>query len=233
MLTLLGKKGYEIEMREIEIKKGKINTDLLLKYGFQKNGSEYFYSCIIFDGQMVLNFSVRNDILYGEILDEFEEEYTLHLSESASGEFVGRVKFEYENKINEVLNCVLEYRSYKTIQATEIMEYIKTTYGSEFEYLWDDDSCIARRKDNNKWYIVFMTVSKSKLGFNSSEKVEVINLRLTEENVKRHVDNQSFFSAYHMNKKYWITVLLNSGVDTNEIFKLIDGSYNLVGNKKH
>ena len=219
-------------MREVEIKKGKINTDLLLKYGFQKNGSEYFYSCNIFDGQMVVNLLVRDDVLYGEILDEFEEEYTLHLNESASGEFVGRVKFEYESKINEVLDCVLEYRTYKAQQATEITEYIKTSYGSELEYLWDDDNCIARRNDNGKWYIVFMTISKSKLGFKSSEKGEVINLRLTEENVKRCVDNRRYFNAYHMNKKYWITILLDSGINTNEIFTLIDESYNLVGNNK-
>ena len=40
-----------------------------------------------------------------------------------------------------------------------------------------------------------------------------------------HVEIQS---GYHMNKKHWNTVLLNSGFDDGKIYELIDHSYNLV-----
>lgn len=219
-------------MREIEIKKGKINDDLLLKSGFTRWKNGFNYCCNIIDGQMKLCFFVLNGKLYSEIIDEFDEEYTLHLNEGADGEFVGRVKNEYESKLNEVLDEIIEYRSYKSVQANEIIEYLRLKYNNELEFLWDDDNAIARRLDNKKWYIVFMTISKSKLGFKSNDRIEVINLRLTEENVAKCVDNSRFFPAYHMNKRYWITLMLDGGIETAEIFKLIDESYDLVSNKR-
>ena len=220
-------------MREIEIKKGKISTDLMLKYGFIDTGKDFFYTAFILNGDMKLNFHVNKSMqIFSELLDEFGDEYTLHLNESASGNFVGLVKSEYESKVNEILDNILEYSVFKSSQARAIISYIKDTYDSEIEFLWDDDNGIARRSDNKKWYIVFMTIPKSKLGFKDSSRVEVVNLRLNSEDVASIIDNERFFPAYHMNKKYWITVLLDSEIDTDKIFKLIDESYNLVGNKK-
>lgn len=220
-------------MREIEIKKGKINTDLLLSYGFTKYKDGFIYSDNIMNGQMKLCFFVLNNKLYSEISDEFGEEYTLHLNESADGEFVGQVKFEYESKVNEILVAILEHKIFKSEQAKYIIDYISDTYGGKIEFLWDDDNGIIRRDDNKKWYIVFMNISKIKLGFKDNSKVEIINLRLKCEDVPAIIDNESFFPAYHMNKKYWISVLLDGGADTEHIFRLIDESYKLVGNKSH
>ncbi|MBO5356163.1 MAG: MmcQ/YjbR family DNA-binding protein [Clostridia bacterium] len=220
-------------MREIEIKKGKVSVDSLLRFGFEKCNENYIYSCNIIDNQMRLTFLIaENGKLFSRLVDEFDEEYTLHLNEGASGEFVGRVKCEYESKLNKVLDGIIEYNCYKSKEANEIIEYIRLKYNSELEFLWNDDNAIARRTDNKKWYIVFMTIPKSKLGLKSNDRVEVINLRLTEENVAGCVDNMHFFPAYHMNKRYWITVMLDSEIDTGEILKLVDESYNLVSNKR-
>ena len=60
-------------MREIEIKKGKINTDLLLSFGFTKYKDGFIYSYDIMNGQMKLCFFVLNNKLYSEITDEFGE----------------------------------------------------------------------------------------------------------------------------------------------------------------
>ena len=217
-------------MREIEIKKGKISIPMLLEYGFTKCDDYYSYACNIIDNQMTLSFrAMENEKLFSEVVDEFGEEYTLHLNQGASGEFVGRVKYEYESKLNELLDFIIEHNCYKGKQANEIINHIQSKYNSRLEFLWDDDNAIARRDDNKKWYIVFMTISKSKLGLSSKDKAEVINLRLTKEKVSEYIDNISFFPAYHMNKKYWITVLLDSVACTDEILKLVDESYCLVG----
>ena len=34
--------------------------------------------------------------------------------------------------------------------------------------------------------------------------------------------------AYHMNKKYWITVPLDERIEDEELFKLVEKSYNLI-----
>ena len=41
---------------------------------------------------------------------------------------------------------------------------------------------------------------------------------------------EGVFAGYHMNKKHWNTVLLNSDVPDHEIYKFIDISYDIVLN---
>ena len=36
-----------------------------------------------------------------------------------------------------------------------------------------------------------------------------------------------FYPAYHMNKQYWITILLNAGVEDKKIAALLEMSYEL------
>ena len=43
---------------------------------------------------------------------------------------------------------------------------------------------------------------------------------------------EGFYKAWHMNKTYWITIVLDNTISTKEIMNLIDKSYNLVKPKK-
>ena len=72
-----------------------------------------------------------------------------------------------------------------------------------------------------------MTVSKSKLGLDDDEKIEIVDLRIKTEETEKTVDNKKYFSGYHMNKKHWITICLDGSVSTDEIFERIEESYNL------
>ena len=38
------------------------------------------------------------------------------------------------------------------------------------------------------------------------------------------------YEAYHMNKKNWISILLNDSLDDELLFKLLDNSYRYVDN---
>ena len=40
--------------------------------------------------------------------------------------------------------------------------------------------------------------------------------------------NRGFFGAYHMNKTYWFTILLDQKLSWKQLQKLIDESYRLV-----
>ena len=55
------------------------------------------------------------------------------------------------------------------MKTEEIFEYVQKQYGTVPEYLWSKspDSAVLRHK-NGKWYAVFMTVEKSKLGLFST-----------------------------------------------------------------
>ena len=56
----------------------------------------------------------------------------------------------------------------------EIFEYVQKQYGTMPEYLWSKspDSAVLRHK-NGKWYAVFITVEKSKLGLEGNNLVDI------------------------------------------------------------
>lgn len=139
----------------------------------------------------------------------------------------GKVRFEYEAVLKDIINKCTETEIFKERQTKKAIEYIRKKYKDECEFPWDDDNIIIRNKDSKKWYALFMTISRSKLGIESKEDVEVVNLHTLSEMSEIIVDNEGIFPAYHMNKKSWITVLLDSTISDEELFELIDNSYKL------
>ena len=81
-------------------------------------------------------------------------------------------------------------------------------------------------KKTNKWFGIVMQIDKSKL-INDEGLVEVINVKV-DDLVDNYVDNKSIFKAYHMNKKSWISIILDDSLSDCYIIKLIDISYSLV-----
>ena len=72
-----------------------------------------------------------------------------------------------------------------------------------------------------------MYIDVSKID-NGIGKVEVINIKLGREKIQKLLNNKGFYPAYHMNKKDWITIILNDTLKDNDIIALIDESYGLV-----
>ena len=70
-------------------------------------------------------------------------------------------------------------------------------------------------------------IPENKLGFPSDQKIEILDLRYPKEKIKDFIDEKRFFRGYHMNKDHWITIKLDNQVKTEEIFSLIDLSYQL------
>lgn len=88
-----------------------------------------------------------------------------------------------------------------------------------------------RRKDTRTWYGAILTVSRTKLGFDSDELVEIINLRMQPEQLAKTIDNKRYLPGYHMNKDNWFTMVLDGSVDTEEIFSHIGDSYIIAAQK--
>lgn len=69
-----------------------------------------------------------------------------------------------------------------------------------------------------------MTVSRRKLGIDSDEIVEIIDLREEPGVLEKLIDNMRYYSGWHMNKKHWFTVILDGSIPLNEIYRRIDKS---------
>ena len=92
---------------------------------------------------------------------------------------------------------------------------------------------LIRNKDSKKWYAIIMNVDKSKLDEKSNGEVEIIDIKLEPSEIADLLKLDGFYPAYHMNKKSWISIILNDTVSDIKIMKLIDKSYSYtVSNKK-
>lgn len=207
----------------------------LLAFGFKKSKDIYSFSTLLFDNQFELIVNVdKNGVVSDKMTDlAINEPYTLYKNPSASGEFVGKIKELYEEVLSEICEKCFYPDVFKAKQAKRTIEYIKEKYGDELEFLWDKfkGSAIVRRKDNSKWYAVFITLKKNKLGLIGEEEIEIIDLRINPNEIENLVDNKKYFKGYHMNKKHWFTMCFNDSISDGEMFKRIDESY-LLAKKK-
>ena len=226
--------SFSNKIEEQIFKNKKLQSDKLLDYGFVVRDGKYCLEKRIFDDQFCLKMQISQDTMSSNLVEiETGEPYTLFLVEGAQGAFVGEVRAEYEKVLREIAQNCAEDFVFKSKQANQIITYISKKYGDKLEFLWEKfpNNAIWRRKDNKKWYAALLTVSKEKLGLNSNELVEIIDLRMTLEDIERKVDKKKIFYGYHMNKKSWITIILDESCPLEYICELIDESYGLAGKK--
>ena len=219
-------------MRKLEsdLKNRKVDINKLLNYGFIKEKNQYIFKDRMFNDQFEVIVWIIDDVMYSKVIDiENDDEYILVDIQNFNGEFVGKVRKEYENKLIDIIEKCTISEIYKNKQSKEIIEYINNKYNDKLEFLWEkfDDNAIWRNKENNKWYGALLKVSGKKLGIDSDEIVEIIDLRYQKENIINIIDNKKVFKGYHMNKNNWITIILDESMKIKDILDLIDNSYKL------
>lgn len=219
-------------MRDLSEKLGnrKIKEAELLKYGFQRKGRNYFYRVQIGNNQFELQVALSKEKKYSKLIElENQTEFVLVDIDSAQGEFIGKLKQEYDEMIEKIVSECTSRETFQSNQAKEIICYVSKKYHDELEYLWEkfDHNAIWRNQKNKKWYGILLTISEEKLGIKSDKEVEIIDLRFQKENIENIIDGKTIFPGYHMNKKSWITIKLDDSMETNRICDLIDNSYRL------
>lgn len=209
----------------------KANPEALLRYGFERVDGHYEYKTTLAKGQMLLKVTIEgNDIVRTDLFDnETGEKYMLHVLEGASGGFVGMLSEEYETVLRHIEAACFEKDLFQSEQARRLIAYVKEKHGDEPEYLWDKfpKYAVLRRRDSRKWYGILLTISADRLGFNSTEPIEILDLRIEPTELSELIDEEKYFFGYHMNKKHWLTICLNGSVPTDEIYRRLDRSYEL------
>ena len=77
-----------------------------------------------------------------------------------------------------------------------------------------------------------MNIPYKYLKIEKEGKIDVLNVKNTPEKIKDLIDFKHYFPAYHMNKKYWISILLDSTIELSSVIELLDESYEIVNRKK-
>ncbi len=204
----------------------------LISYGFVKQGEEYRYSAAIMDGELCVNVSVNESgAAEYEILDTATgDEYAIAYDENAVGAYVSKARAECEEIMSDIIFNCFEADIFKSEYTKRVIAYVRERYGTEAEYLWEKapDNAIFRYSKTGKWYAALLTVRRNRLGMDSDDTVEIIDLKEEPENILRLVDGKKYFNGFHMNKKHWYTICLDGSVPIDEVYKRIDKSYKLI-----
>ena len=207
----------------------------LIAFGFEFDSqtSTYLYKSKASD----FNFEFRILIKDGEdsttVYDlDSECEYLLHKSHQAQGEFVGRVREYLSNLENKIIKqCALD-PMFNTVQATKIIERVQEKYHVKAEFLFGEDepTAVFRKvvKAKPKWFAFISRCNRKTVTGTGEGKIEILNLRLEASDVDTLITHQHIHRGYHMNKKYWLTIELDTTVDTDMIYALLDKSYQLL-----
>ena len=220
-------------MREITnfIKDKKIDFKKLEEFGFKLKDNSYYYDIFLLNNQFKMTIKINLDnSIFTEIIDiETNEPYVLHLLEMKRSGYSEKVYKEYSEVLEKIQKECFKDEIFKASYTKEIIDYINNKYGDKLEFLWEKSpkNAVVRRKSTKKWYAAILTISKRKIGLNTDELVEIINLHSSQEEIEKLIDNKKYFPAYHMNKKHWCTICLDGTVEVKEIYKLIDISYEL------
>lgn len=225
-----------MDMINIIFGKKRLLEERLLPFGFESEDGVYVYRCILTESgfNMTVRIAVTGEIS-SEVTDpELDEPYTLHLAENAAGSFVGSVRSQYEAVLSEIAEKCFAEDIFKAEQTKAVISYALEKYSDRPEFLWKklSDNAVLRRKDSQKWYAAILKAAKGKLGLDSDETAEIIDLRIEPEKMESLIDNRLYFPGWHMNKKSWYSIILDGSVPFEEICRRLDESYMLAANRR-
>lgn len=157
--------------------------------------------------------------------DTDEEYLPFNVLDNITG-FVTGIREQVEDLVQEIKEKCLLNSNMKL----RLMEYCERKFGTEPEAPWEDspDAYTFKTAKRNKWYALFMTIPYKSLGLVAKGALDVVNIKLPPEKVLDLIDRVHFFPAYHMNKKHWITIVLDKEVDEPLVQQLLEESYGLV-----
>lgn len=117
-------------------------------------------------------------------------------------------------------------------QRKSLLAHVLKKYGAVADYLWPRQPCYAvlRHGHARKWYGIIMDVPHRVLGLDGQGEADILNLKAAPGTVTALLEKPGFLPAYHMNKKHWISILLDGSVPLKEIHVLLDQSYEMTKN---
>ena len=207
----------------------RVRPSTLPAFGFQhEDGFDWLYTVPIDGTSLECHVSISaKGVVSERVLDsESGDEYTLYRVANANGRFVGLVRKAVTSLLKRLAASCFERNVFIQNQSRELLETVRSQWGEELEFLWEDspESAVLRRADTGKWYAVMMRLPKRKFGLADDSISEFILLRIPNEKRDTTLADRRFLPAFHMNKRTWFAIQLDGGVETAEILRLTECS---------
>lgn len=200
----------------------------MLEYGFISDGDKLIYRKPMPEDSFEIMLEY-DGTLRGRIMDlATGEAYTNYRREGATGYSAG-IRQKYIDFLLDIRENCCRNQYFKTAQARRICESIYETYDCAPEFLWPNIPSYAafRLKGTKKWYAIMGSVPRYKLDPDSEDhtNVEVINVKVDNVQIKSILAKKGYYPAFHMNKKCWVSIILEDVLSDEEIESRIRDSY--------
>ena len=208
------------------------NKEKAHAYGFVENVEVWTYSCQILQGEFFMTISITLDNVSFQVFDrETGDLYPQVHMESMRGSFVASVREACLEILYQIRKACFDVQDFICPQTKRIMAQVQEKYGNQLEYLWEKspDTAVLRHEDNQKWYAVMMRISWDKLEKGREGLVEAVNLK--HDQVADLLSKKGIYPAFHMNKRYWLSLALDDSLQDEEVLELIERSWNLTVKK--
>jgi len=115
------------------------------------------------------------------------------------------------------------------IKRSEIFEYAAKKFSAKPDYPFRKYPryAVLRHSEGDKWFGLVMDVPRDRLGLEGEGTVDIIDIKCHPAKVDDLKGRPGFRPAYHMNKEHWLTVVLDGTVSRQDVFALLDESYDL------
>lgn len=215
-------------------KRCKISQNQLTKYGFEHTKDKWQYSATFMDGEFyaVITIDSREHI-QGNVYETATGDIFLPLRVENMDGFALKVRNAYMGILKDIKEKCCHENLFISNQANRFTQEIETRYGDKPVFPWNDFSGgVFKNPNNGKWYAIIMNINIQKVDKKQTGEVEIVNIKLDPQKIEELLSQKGFYPAYHMNKKYWISILLNDTVPDNLLFELLGESHTFTLSKK-
>ena len=208
------------------------------EYGFRQTESGYSLNAGFMNGDFdaVITFSADGKVS-GKVIDRMnDEEYAPLRNPHYNGAYVNTVRAAYEELLKAIAaNCCTEC-VFTADQSNRVAALVLEKYGILPDFPWNDDKYsqagVFRHQDSGKWFALIMTISGRSVDKDRGEEpVDVVNLKIRDEDAETLHRETGIYPAYHMNHKKWISALLDDTLTDERIMELISDSFSLTGGR--
>ena len=113
------------------------------------------------------------------------------------------------------------------MKRNDLIKYIQQEYICDIDYPWEKypDYVVIRCRDNQKWFVGIFTITGYQVGLDTNEPMDVVNLKCEPDLIPILIRESGVYPAYHMNKKYGISMGIESYEDIEKFKMLGDMRY--------
>ena len=207
-------------------------------YGFQRAGEGWRYEQTFLDGAfravLMIDAAGRGT---GDVIDTMTEEAYLPLRlANPAGSYVYGVRHAYEELLRGIAEACFVRLPFASPQANRICQRIEAVWGDAPEFLWKQKayrtSGVFRHPETRKWYAAILPVAWDKVVPGRAGDVELLDVKVSDA-ARKIQESAGCYPAYHMDKKYWVSISLDDAMTDEAVWAMIAESHAFAAQGRH